>query len=318
MLFAALAAVSTAQASVDFPWVTVGDPGNPPDPVTGFGGVNYIYEISACDVTNAQYAAFLNAVDPGGANTLRLWNNAMTAEPEGGIDFNRFGSAGSMYAVKAGFEKKPVAYEAFFSALRFANWLNNGQGNASTETGAYTLMGGTPIPFNSITVTRNPGAKVFLTSENEWYKAAYYQGNGTYTLYATGSATPAASAPTTAPNSANYNNAVGGYTDVGAYTGSPSHYGTFDQAGNIWNWNESIFPDGTRGLRGNAFVHDASMLRSTFRYNNEPGREGLHVGFRVARLRYKPVSSFYPLSLLAVAFVAAGTAVWLWKFRKPA
>ena len=34
-------------------------------------------------------------------------------------------------------------YVSFYDALRFANWLNNGQGSGDTETGAYTLLGGT-------------------------------------------------------------------------------------------------------------------------------------------------------------------------------
>ena len=38
----------------------------------------------------------------------------------------------------------PVNYVDFYDALRFANWMNNGQGNGDTETGAYTLLGGTP------------------------------------------------------------------------------------------------------------------------------------------------------------------------------
>jgi hypothetical protein len=67
-----------------------------------------------------------------------------------------------------------VTYVSFFDALRFSNWLNNGQGLGDTETGAYTRLGGTATPSNGTTVTRNGSANTFLTSENEWYKAAYY------------------------------------------------------------------------------------------------------------------------------------------------
>ena len=34
---------------------------------------------------------------------------------------------------------KPVTYVNFLDAVRFTNWINNGQGNASTETGAYSI-----------------------------------------------------------------------------------------------------------------------------------------------------------------------------------
>lgn len=54
---------------------------------------------------------------------------------------------------------------------RISNWLHNGQGSGDTESGAYTLEGGTPIPTNGATVTRNGGASVFLTSEDEWYRS---------------------------------------------------------------------------------------------------------------------------------------------------
>jgi sulfatase modifying factor 1 len=75
---------------------------------------------------------------------------------------------------------------SFYDTLRFANWLNNGQGSGDTETGAYTLLGGTQTPSNGTTVTRNPGATIALPSDNEWYKAAYYDASSTdYFLHPT-------------------------------------------------------------------------------------------------------------------------------------
>lgn len=62
---------------------------------------------------------------------------------------------------------------SYFDALRFVNWLHNGQGDGDTETGAYTLLGGTPTPSNEL-VGRNPGAQIFLPTDAEWYKAAFY------------------------------------------------------------------------------------------------------------------------------------------------
>lgn len=286
---------TAAHADVTFTWVKVGDPGNSPDLKTNYGKVDYLYEIGAFDVTNAQYAEFLNTVDPEGKNTLQLWNPTMSSEVGGSIPFDQSAPTGSKYLVKQGLEKRPVAYGTFFSALRFINWLNNGQGKGDTETGAYTLEGGTPIPTNWQTVTRSPGAAIYLSSEDEWYKAAYYQGDGTYTLFPCGNIAPTAVKPTSAPNSANYDNAVGDYTDVGAYTGSPSHYGTFDQAGNIWNWNESLFGDGLRVIRGNAFVKGADQTSSTARDYQDPRTPGLKIGFRITRIAQQHWS---PLSLI--------------------
>ncbi|MCS6897413.1 MAG: formylglycine-generating enzyme family protein, partial [Nitrospira sp.] len=55
---------SAEGAVIRFDTVVVGNPGNLPDPLTGLGAVAYSYHITATEVTNAQYAAFLNAVDP--------------------------------------------------------------------------------------------------------------------------------------------------------------------------------------------------------------------------------------------------------------
>lgn len=52
--------------------VVVGNAGNLPDPLTGRGSVAYTYHITNTEVTNAQYAAFLNAVDPTPAATRMI------------------------------------------------------------------------------------------------------------------------------------------------------------------------------------------------------------------------------------------------------
>jgi hypothetical protein len=37
---------------------------------------------------------------------------------------------------------KPVNYVSFFDAMRFINWLHNGEGSGDTETSAYTIGNG--------------------------------------------------------------------------------------------------------------------------------------------------------------------------------
>jgi sulfatase modifying factor 1 len=91
------------------------------------------------------------------------------------------------YAVVDGRADWPVNFVGFYDTLRFANWMNNHQGNGSTESGAYTLLGGAPVPSNAATISRSSGATWFLPSENEWYKAAYYETTShTYFTYPTG------------------------------------------------------------------------------------------------------------------------------------
>ena len=83
--------------------------------------------IGAYEITNAQYAEFLNAVADADPNAL--YNTRMGTSARGGI--TRSGGSGSYgYSVKAGHENKPVVFVSFYDALRFANWLHNGEPRA--------------------------------------------------------------------------------------------------------------------------------------------------------------------------------------------
>jgi formylglycine-generating enzyme required for sulfatase activity len=291
-------------ATVTMDWVPIGNPGNAPDSAfncysANCGSVPYTYYISKYDTTNSQYAEFLNAVDPGGSNTLGLWNTNMQTDLDvGGISFVSGNPAGSKYVVNSGFATDPVVYVTFYDALRFANWLDNGQGGGSTETGAYTLLGGTPTPSNGLTVMRNAGAITFLPSENEWYKAAYYNPiSQSYFAYPAGTSTPTVCAePSATPNTANCYPAIppgrfiGGVTNVGAYTGSASPYGTFDQGGDATQWNEQIVPGSYRGIRGGSWEGDNRLLAASFPSGAAPAGLNLDVGFRVASLVPEPTT----------------------------
>jgi formylglycine-generating enzyme required for sulfatase activity len=180
----------------------------------------------------------------------------------------------------------PVNFVSFYDSLRFANWLNNGQGIGDTESGAYTLLGGTPTPINGPIVIRNPTATIFLTSEDEWYKAAYYSAISTsYFDYPAGSDTPTACTAVSAlPNRANCQGVVGNLTNRGSYTGSASPYGTFDQGGNLWEWNEAIVNVTSRGTRGGSWFNGGSSLSATSRFQNGPAIENNVTGFRVAAI----------------------------------
>jgi len=292
--------------AVNIDWVQVGNPGNAPDTASNCsafivaqdpncGSVPHTYYISKYDTTNAQYAEFLNAVDPTGSNTLGLYSAGMGTDPNNGGITNS-GPSGSVYQVKTGFASDPVVYVSFYDALRFANWLNNGQGNASTETGAYTLLGGTSVPSND-NVTRNAGATVFLPSVDEWYKAAYFNPiSGSYFAYPYGTSTPTVcAAPGPTPNTANCNNVVGKVTPVGAYTGSASPYGAYDMGGNVDQWNEQfgrdpIIDTALRGLRGGAWDAGADRLAASAEGIVELmfSQEGGDAGFRVASLVPEP------------------------------
>src|ERR1700733_13176904 len=92
-LFAAVALAllaDAASAQITIATVPVGNPGNAPD-TTGFGEVDYAYNIGEYDVTSSQYAAFLNAVaatDPYG-----VYNSAMAGLTDGNPGIIQFHSS---------------------------------------------------------------------------------------------------------------------------------------------------------------------------------------------------------------------------------
>ncbi len=290
-------ALPAQAAPITIPTVPVGNAGNAPD-TGGWGAVDYDYRIGTTEVTNAQYVAFLNAV--AATDTYGLYSTSMGSSTVGGI--TRTGTSGSYtYSVKADagaytYADKPVVWVSWGDAARFSNWLHNGQPTGpqnagTTEDGAYTLNGA----INNLdlsAVTRNDEATWFLPTENEWYKAAYYDGDAaTYYRYPTGTnATPNNNLPAfDTGNSANfYNNAytTGSLdyplTDAGAYTESASPYGTYDQGGNVWEWNEALFGGSFRRLRGGTWGLGVGFLAASTPYDYTPTFENSIVGFRVA------------------------------------
>jgi len=155
--------------------------------------------------------------------------------------------------------------------------------------------------------TRATGARFFITSEDEWYKAAYHKNDGVtgnYWDYPTNSDTVPTIAMANAigdisnpgSNVANYlrgadwNGQDGNVTTVGSAL-STSPYGTFDQGGNVFEWNEAVIASSLRGLRGGAWLFDSSFLAASGRnVGSDPTGEGSGVGFRVASTIPEPSS----------------------------
>lgn len=271
--------ITSASATVTIDWVSVGNAGNAADASTGYGAVGYNYRIGKYEVTNAQYGEFLNAAAK--TDSYGLYNTNMAS-----FGITRSGSSGSFtYSVTGALANRPVVYVSWFDAARMANWLMNGQGSGSTETGAYTLNGAT-----SGIITANAGAQVYIPTEDEWYKAAYYDGGTSdYSLYPNGQNTI-----TTAD--ANYSSS--GSTNVGSYSSDPSAYGTFDQGGNVWEWNDAVIGS-LRGMRGGSWVSSDSTLASSFFNGNPPSGEINNLGFRLASVPE-------PSSLVLTALFGAG------------
>ncbi|MEM9018183.1 MAG: SUMF1/EgtB/PvdO family nonheme iron enzyme [Verrucomicrobiota bacterium] len=290
--------------------VFVGDPGNPADPSDGdsstietenFGSVPYLYSIGRYEVTLNQYSNFLNAVAASDPNDL--WHNNLGTHPHiRGII--RSGSDGNFTYEVFGDGDRPVSNVSWFDAARFCNWLHNGrpsgpQGPMTTEDGTYSLNGASSGEFH-----RNWGARFWIPSENEWYKAAFYHpasDNGpsdSYWLYPTSSDSAPGHDRGNLPNQANIRTpggffaATGNSTTesvnylfpAGTFSASASYYGTFDQAGNLEEWNDSVLDDGDlkRGKRGGSWFNGDEGIQSNRRTFTTPDTQGNVIGFRVA------------------------------------
>lgn len=288
--------------------VTVGDPGNTADPEDGdsanggiqnFGAVPYEFQIGKYEITLAQYTAFLNAV--AATDTHSLYNPAMGSSANiAGI--GQSGLSGGFTYTVIGTGTRPVTNVSWFDAARFCNWLHNGRPTGAqdlntTESGAYSLNGAT----SGVGFPRQWGARYWIPSEDEWYKAAYHQptsrggdGDG-YWLYPTRSNTPPGNVIGALVNQANFNNgvysvtqnaslnpALNYLTDGGSYAGSAGFYGTFDQGGNAWEWNDAVIGGSLRGLRGGSWDAGDYLISAFRNVGLTPGFENNYLGFRVA------------------------------------
>lgn len=310
-LFGSVVHADPALAKVSMEMVRVGNPGNPGD-VTGYGSVWQEFAIGKHEVTIAQYTEFLNAVAK--TDTHGLWQPLMEENPNiRGIE--RQGSPGGyVYTVmdnQGNSGNRPVLFISWFSAARFTNWMSNGQPSGAqdattTEDGAYTLEGrvrGTAPGRNLINPNTGDVPRYSLPTENEWYKAAYYSpllanGAGGYYRYATRSNTLPDNKLGDEPNQANFFDGTYAVTqspsydlnqnyltEVGTFTRSYSYYGTFDQNGNVFEWNDLDGQAGlTRGMRGGNYLtlSQASDLESTSRIVYDPASASNAAGFRLA------------------------------------
>jgi formylglycine-generating enzyme len=308
------------QKSLEF--VTVGNPGNANDTQTGYGSVSESYLIGKYEVTNAQWREFLTA-KAGTSDLYGLYNTGMSGT-YGGIDRTWLVDH-YVYTAKgrdANWDNRPVNFVGLWDAARFCNWLHNGaKEDSDTETGAYVNIG------NLATFARQSGAKYFVPTENEWYKAAYYDPNKSgagvpgywdYPMMSDDPTVPSNDliAPDPGNNANFYQN---GYTLgapyyttlVGDFENSASAYGTFDQGGNFFEWNATVLYGASFVLRGGSYADGSFHTLADHRINNVPTYESNGLGFRVASVP-EPGS---------IALLVTGTIISLlvcvWRHPRP-
>lgn len=276
--------------TIDF--VTIGNAGNAAD-TTGYGAVPYEYRVGTYEISqDIIHKATANGLADV---TAPLWPGNRSA-----------------------------ANLNWYEAAAFANWLNTSTGRQAAYNLVFAVDTWIMALWNSAdawqlggeNLYRHKDAYYFLPSENEWYKAAYYNPSGIgYFLYPTASDTvPSAVASGTGAGTAVFAQPVGqgpsGVDDAGA----ASPYGTMGQGGNIWEWNETAF-DGTNSStsetrvgRGGSWVDTEDFLRSSYRADGDPLVELGGSGFRVASV---PEPSTY--ALLAMTGVGA---LYAWGRRR--
>jgi|GEM_PF-2304299 formylglycine-generating enzyme required for sulfatase activity len=266
---------------------------------TGYGSVNYPYQIGKYEITLNQYVALLNAV--AATDTYALFHPSMTTDLRiAGI--SRSGTSGSYAYSIIGSGNRPVTFVSWFDAARYCNWLHNGQpsgaqDSSTTEDGAYALNGA----ISGVAVSKKESALYWIPSEDEWYLAAYYSDFATdgvpgYWLYPTHSNETPGNLVGSDLNQANYKTTVYSVTqsgtldsttnyltEAGAFSESKSFLGTYDQAGNVWEWNDAVVSGTMRGLRGGSWSNTSvSVLAKSTRNSIAPTTEQNNIGFRIA------------------------------------
>ena len=249
-------------------FVTIGAVGNAAD-TNGYGAVSYTYQISATEVTIAEYQA-------SGATGGSYWD-----------DTTRHGGTGA-----------PAAKISLYEAMKYCNYITSG----NILLGAYQFDGG----GNYLSTDRASAVAIYgtntyaLPTVDEWYKAAYYTGNSgdLWSLFANGTDTPPVHGTAAGWNyySNGYVNSPPDYVWMPGYGGVEQN-GTYDMMGNVFEWTED--PGGV--ILGGCYDNNVYTLSSSIRSFIDPAASSGAVGFRVVAIPEPATVTMLALSGLLIA-----------------
>ena len=267
----------TGANQFDIDFVTISGDTNP---ASGYGIVNNDYRIGVYEITNDQWNKFKNAY------------GMVTGDPSSAYNENPSWTGTNI----------PTNEASWYEAAQFVNWLNTDAGYApaykftgTQGTGSYSLgvWQSGDAGYDAANPYRNSNAFYFLPTEDEWVKAAHWNGSDLQT-YATKVGETLHQGDGTSGTGWNYWDEYEGYAidthgpwDVGS--GSEELNGTFDMTGNLWEWMESPYDSGNyasgsdRVIRGGVYNGNHWHCVSSLRYGIPPNDEGhSDFGFRVA------------------------------------
>lgn len=167
---------------------------------------------------------------------------------------------------------QPAASISWYNAAQFCNYLTSGD----KFSGVYNFdQSGNFLGIDRNSAILSYNTVYVIPTEDEWYKAAYYKGNR-YSMYANGTN----EAPSKSDTCYGQDVPANGPWNVG--TGMQEQNGTFDMMGNVWEWNETLVDNVTRGFRGDSFNGTGYYLASSARAAHDPALGYFNMGFRVA------------------------------------
>ena len=245
------------------------------NPSTGYGIVNKDYRMGTKEITNDQWSKFKSSLGV-----------SLTGSPSDAYDSDTISTGTNV----------PTNNVTWYEAAQFVNWLNTSSGKPAAYkftgtqgTSGYTLgvWSASDAGYNTANPYRNSNAFYFLPTEDEWVKAAYWNGM-TLQAYSNASLSDLISGSPD-PTKWNYGPSAG-YDLWNVGSGSRELNGTYDMMGNVWEWMESPYytgdylPGSYRGIRGGSCsYYFVDSLISSYRSFGKPNDE--HNGglsFRVA------------------------------------
>ena len=248
------------------------------NPTSGYGIVNNDYRMGTYEITNDQWNKFTASLGV-----------PVTGEPSYAYDQGPYWTGTNV----------PTNRVSWYEAAQFVNYLNTSKGysQAYKFTGTqgqsdytFTPWAVTDAGYNAGNPYRNGNAFYFLPTEDEWVKAAYWNGTNLQE-YATKVGEILTQGNGTSGTGWNYydNGYVADpYGPWAVGSGSEELNGTFDMMGNVFEWMESPYNSGDyvsgsqRGLRGGSYYDIGNFQKSSARDILTPGGEIHDAGFRVA------------------------------------